>query len=185
MIRRRWVEGGLLLVSASALGFWGIMSAFSKALEFSAARALAAPAPRFAKPLAEGDLVGRLEIPRLRISSVVLEGISDATLRVASGHIPGTPLPGEGGNAGIAAHRDGAFRELAGIQPGDRVVVTTAAGARAYRVAFTSVVEPNETRLLAPAGADVLTLVTCYPFQYAGPAPRRFLVRALKDPASY
>jgi len=181
VIRHRWVEGGLLLVSASALGFWVIVSAFSTSLEFSTARALAASAPRLAKPVADGDLVGRLEIPRLGISSVVLEGASDATLRVASGHIPGTPLPGEGGNAGIAAHRDGAFRELAGIRPGDRVIMTTAAGARAYRVAFTSVVEPNETRLLASAGADALTLVTCYPFQYAGPAPQRFLVRALRE----
>jgi sortase A len=182
--RRRWVEAGLLFVSASALGFWGIVSAFSTSLDFSSARALAAPAPRPPQPRVEGDLVGRLQIPRLRVSSVVLEGVSDATLRVASGHIPGTPLPGEGGNAGIAAHRDGPFRDLGGVEPGDRVIMTTSAGARAYRVEFTAIVEPDDTRLLASAGADALTLVTCYPFQYAGPAPRRFLVRALRDPAA-
>jgi sortase A len=179
VIRRRWVEGGLLFVSASALGFWGIVSAFSTSLESAAASELATG--RMARPQAEGDLVGRLEIPRLQISSVVLEGVTDATLRVASGHIPGTPLPGEGGNAGIAAHRDGAFRELAGIEAGDRVVITTPSGARTYHVAFTSIVEPDDTRLLAPAGVDAVTLVTCYPFQYAGPAPQRFIVRALRS----
>jgi sortase A len=175
----RWVEGGLLLVSASALGFWGIVSGFSLSLEASAAREL----PR-ARPKAEGDLVGRLEVPRLGISSVVLEGVSDATLRLASGHIPGTPLPGDGGNAGIAAHRDGAFRALAGVAAGDRVVMTTARGARAYRVAFTAIAQPDDTRLLGPAGRDALTLVTCYPFQYVGSAPQRFIVRALSEPAS-
>jgi sortase A len=180
--RRHWAEAGLLFVSVSALGFWGIVSAFSTSLDSAAARALAAPAPSLPKPRAEGDLVGRLEIPRLRISSVVLEGVSEETLQVASGHIPGTPLPGEGGNAGIAAHRDGPFRNLAGIRPGDRVLVTTPAGRRAYRVAFTAIVEPDDTRLLASAGADALTLVTCYPFQFAGPAPRRFLVRAHRVP---
>jgi sortase A len=171
----RWVEGGLLLVSASALGFWGIVSAFSTSLDASPRELAAATRPK-----AEGDLVGRLEIPRLGISSVVLEGVSDETLRIASGHIPGTPLPGDGGNAGIAAHRDGAFRELAGIQAGDRVVMTTARGARAYRVMFTAIVEPDDTRLLGPAGSDALTLVTCYPFQFVGSAPQRFVVRALR-----
>jgi sortase A len=181
VIRRRWVEGGLLFVGASALGFWGIVSAFSTSLESAANRELAGSSGRFARPQAEGDLVGRLEIPRLQISSVVLEGVSDATLRVASGHIPGTPLPGEGGNAGIAAHRDGAFRELSSIEAGDRVVMTTPRGSRTYRVAFTSIVEPDDTRLLAPAGVEALTLVTCYPFQYAGSAPQRFIVRALRS----
>jgi sortase A len=181
VIGRHWLEAGLLFVGASALGFWGIVSAFSTSLDSAAARALASPATSLPKPRAEGDLVGRLEIPRLRISSVVLEGVSDATLRIASGHIPGTPLPGEGGNAGIAAHRDGAFRNLAGIEKGDRVFVTTPAGSRAYRVTFTAIVEPDDTRLLAAAGADALTLVTCYPFHFTGPAPQRFLVRALAD----
>jgi sortase A len=175
--RRRWAEGALLVVSASALGFWGIVSAFSTSLDSAADRELAVS--RTARPPSEGDLVGRLEIPRLGISSVVLEGVSDATLQVASGHIPGTPLPGEGGNAGIAAHRDGAFRKLGGIEPGDLVRMTTGHGARTYRVTFTSVAEPEDTRLLAPAGSDALTLVTCYPFQYVGSAPQRFVVRAL------
>ncbi len=175
----RWVEGGLLLVSASALGFWGIVSAFSSSLDASSREVAAAVRPR-----AEGDLVGRIEIPRLGISSVVLEGVSDATLRIASGHIPGTPLPGHGGNAGIAAHRDGAFRALAGVVAGDRVVMTTARGSRRYRVAFTSIVEPDDTGLLGPAGSDALTLVTCYPFQYVGAAPQRFVVRALSEPSS-
>ena len=186
MIGPRWLEAGLLLVSASALGFWGIVSAYSTSIETSAARELAsaapAPAAKVKRPRAEGDLVGRLEIPRLRISSVVLEGVSDATLRIASGHIPGTPAPGEGGNSGIAAHRDGFFRGLGKVARGDQVVVQTPTGERTYRVEFTSIVEPDDTRLLAPTGKEAITLVTCYPFHYVGPAPQRFLVRAVLDP---
>jgi sortase A len=178
---RRIFEGGLLLVAASALGYWGIVTAFSASLDSSASRALTGATGPPPGRLAEGDLVGRVEVPRLGISSVLLEGVSDATLRVASGHIPGTPLPGEGGNAGIAAHRDGAFRALEGIATHDRIRVRTAAGERTYRVALTAIVEPNDTRLLGPAGSDAVTLVTCYPFQYVGSAPQRFVVRALAE----
>jgi sortase A len=176
------MEAGLLLVSASALGFWGINSAFSTSLDASAFRALSAPGSRTEKPRAEGDLVGRLEIPRLGLSAVVLEGVSDATLRIAAGHIPGTSLPGSGGNAGIAAHRDREFRDLGRVEPGDRVTISTASGVSAYRVASTSVVDPTNTRILVSDGTDMLTLVTCYPFRFAGPAPQRFVVRARRDP---
>jgi sortase A len=91
-------------------------------------------------------------------------------------------LPGKGGNSGIAAHRDGFFRGLGKIVRGDKVLLQTPSGARTYRVEFTSIVEPDDTRLLAPAGKEALTLVTCYPFHYVGPAPQRFLVRAVLDP---
>src|SRR5690349_11394384 len=69
-----------------------------------------------APKLSEGDLVGRLEIPRLNVSVMVMEGVSDRTLRLGAGHIPGTPLLGSDGNIGIAAHRDTFFRPLSRIQ---------------------------------------------------------------------
>jgi sortase A len=180
----RWGEAVLLLAGLAGLSLWFIVSAWSKALEVSAGRRLdelaASPRLRAPRALVEGELVGRIEIPRLNVSSVVLEGVSSATLRVAAGHVPRSALPGEPGNTGIAAHRDSFFRALAGIVPGDRILVTTPGGKSSYRVSFTTIVQPRDTRLLDPTGQETLTLITCYPFHYVGPAPKRFVVRAVR-----
>jgi len=180
----RWGEAGLVLVSFGALSLWGIVSAYSKALEVSASRKLESLAGKTRggppRTLLEGELLGRIEIPRLNVSSVVLEGVSAATLRLAAGHMPRSALPGEAGNASIAAHRDGFFRNLGGIVPGDRILVTTAGGKRWYRVSFTAIVRPRDTRLLEPTREETLTLITCYPFRYLGAAPKRFVVRAVR-----
>jgi sortase A len=130
--------------------------------------------------LNEGDLVGRLEIPRLNLSVMVMEGIASETLRLGAGHIPGTSLPGEPGNAGIAAHRDTFFRPLASIRENDTITFETVTGKTKYRVTSTSVVMPDETHVLKARGKDMITLVTCFPFRYVGPAPKRFIVHATK-----
>ena len=100
------------------------------------------------------------------------------TLRGAVGHIPGTALPGERGNAGFAAHRDTFFRPLQGVRKGDEVIVTTPRGVYRYSVTGTRVVEPENVSVLDPTKETALTLVTCYPFDYIGSAPQRFIVRA-------
>src|SRR4051794_23739444 len=128
----------------------------------------------------EGSLVGRIEIPRLGVSAIVLEGVESSTLRRGVGHIPDTPLPGSPGNVGLAAHRDSFFRALRDIRKNDTVKVKTLAGTYRYQVEWTKVVEPEQTEVLAAditAGPE-LTLVTCYPFNYVGSAPHRFIVRA-------
>jgi len=128
--------------------------------------------------LAEGDLIGRLEIPRLRISVMVLQGVEDQTLVAGAGHVPGTPSPGSDGNVVIAAHRDTFFRTLERVVPGDRIQIDTATWRHAYIVESTEVVDPNETRVMESRGRRELTLITCYPFYFVGPAPRRFVVHA-------
>lgn len=131
------------------------------------------------KPGARGTAVGRLEIPRLGVSVMVLEGDDDQTLSRGAGRIPGTALPGTPGNIGIAAHRDTFFRPLASIKPGDRIVLTTPEnGTQTYTVEWHRVVDPDETTVLARTETNSLTLVTCYPFHYVGPAPQRWIVRA-------
>jgi sortase A len=130
------------------------------------------PAPRV------DGLVGRLEIERLGISVMVVEGTSGAVLRRAAGHIAGTPLPGEMGNIGISAHRDTFFRPLRNVRENDLVTVTTPAGHYRYMVVSTKIVEPDDVGVLSGSGSEVLTLVTCYPFYFIGAAPRRFIVRA-------
>jgi sortase A len=127
----------------------------------------------------EGPMRARLRIPRLRLTTMVEEGVSNSTLRRSAGHIPGTALPGRPGNVGVAAHRDTHFRSLSGIRKRDRIVLSTVTRDYKYEVISTKIVSPKDVSVLAPSkGQNTLTLVTCYPFYYVGHAPKRFIVRA-------
>lgn len=125
-----------------------------------------------------GGLVGRLEIPRIGVSVMVVEGADDSELKHAVGHIRGTALPGEPGNVGIAGHRDTFFRSLSSIHCNDTITLSTLQSAYRYRVVSMQVVRPEDVQVLDPTGRDSLTLVTCFPFDYVGSAPRRFIVHA-------
>jgi LPXTG-site transpeptidase (sortase) family protein len=128
----------------------------------------------------ERSVVGRIEIPCLNLKAMILEGVSQRTLALAVGHIPGTALPGKTGNVGLAGHRDTFFRSLAGIHLGDPIVLTTLDGSYVYRVKACEVVSPRDTNVLEDSEKPELTLVTCYPFHYLGPAPQRFIVHAAR-----
>ncbi|HEY3827085.1 MAG TPA: class D sortase [Bryobacteraceae bacterium] len=129
-------------------------------------------------PAASGGLIGRMEIQRLGISAIVMEGTSTITLRRTLGHISGTALPGQPGNVGISGHRDTFFRPLRNIEPNDIITLTTTIGEYRYRVLSTRIVGPSDVSVLDPSETEILTLVTCYPFYFVGPAPKRFIVRA-------
>ena len=159
---RRWLE--LLRSRQEAIG----------EVRQAASTASSKPSP----PPAAGGLIGRMEIPRLGISAMVMEGTTAKTLRRALGHIAGTALPGQPGNVGISAHRDTFFRPLRNIRENDIITLTTLLGAYRYRVVSTKVVRPDDVAVLDPSGDEILTLVTCYPFYFVGPAPYRFIVRA-------
>jgi sortase A len=133
--------------------------------------------PTMTRPSA-GELIGRIEVPRLGLRAIVAEGVDRRTLRRAVGHLPGTALPGGAGNVGLAGHRDTLFRSLQDVRAGDLVRLVTPDGWYEYVVESTSVVEPTRTEVLEPAGHASLTLITCYPFSVVGPAPGRFVVRA-------
>lgn len=120
----------------------------------------------------------RIDVPRIKLSAVAREGVDTRTLRRAAGHIPGTALPGERGNAAFAAHRDTFFAPLKSVRRGDAVVVTTPGGVFRYSVTDTRIVEPEDVSVLDPTPDTTLTLVTCYPFDYFGSAPQRFIVHA-------
>jgi sortase A len=131
--------------------------------------------------VAPDGLIGRIEIPRIGLSAVIFQGIDKDTLRLAVGHIPGTVLPGQLGNAGLAGHRDTFFRPLRMILQNDLITVTTLRGEYRYRVVSTRVVGPAEVSVLGPAENERLTLVTCHPFNFVGAAPNRFVVFAERD----
>jgi sortase A len=127
----------------------------------------------------EGDIVGKLEIPRLEISVMVLHGMAENTLKLGAGHVPGTPLPGIEGNVVLAAHRDTFFRKLEGIVPGDSIQVTIPRRQTyEYVVDSTDIVDPEDTRVMESRARPELTLITCYPFYFVGSAPKRFIVHA-------
>ena len=132
-----------------------------------------APAPEI------GDVVGRVRIPTVGLDLAVFEGVSSDILRKGPGHVPGTALPTLGSNCVITAHRDSFFRPLARAKAGDAVFLTGEGGEREYRLTRSRVVSPKEVGVLAPTDDEQVTLVTCYPFRWIGPAPYRVVWQAL------
>jgi len=166
-----------------ALDAWNFQKREARELE----RQLAAVQPtavlrQVSLPIGDGGLVGRIEIGRLGVSVLVMEGTSDATLRRAVGHISSTALPGMPGNVGLSAHRDTFFRPLRKIRADDVIKLTTRGGKFDYRVVSTRIVDPTEVSVLDAGEGESLTLVTCYPFYFVGTAPKRFIVRAERIP---
>ena len=176
----RAVQRTLICLGAAMLTYAGGSLVYGRVSQMEASRRFGRDVIAAGRhpDLAEGDLVGRLEVPRLRISVMVLQGVEDRTLVAGAGHVPGTPSPGGDGNVVIAAHRDTFFRTLERVVPGDRIQIDTATWRHAYIVESTEVVDPNETRVMESRGRRELTLITCYPFYCVGPAPRRFVVHA-------
>ncbi len=133
-------------------------------------------------PLHEGSVVGRVEIDRLGLSTMIFEGTSDRTLELGVGHLAGSAVPAASGNVVLAAHRDTFFRPLRKIQTGDAIVLTTPRGRYAYQVQSTEVVKPTDVSVIQPTRNAQLTLITCYPFTFLGAAPERFIVHAARVP---
>ena len=148
----------------------------SRKLEFASRRAeQRATEPR---PHMNGDVIGEIQATRLGLKAIVVQGDSPTILRRAVGHLPGTALPGEAGNVVLAGHRDTFFRPLRGILPGDGITIKTLEGDFQYSVESVAVVPPTDVQALQSLGGRTLTLITCFPFYYVGPAPDRFIVRA-------
>lgn len=125
-----------------------------------------------------GSAVAILAIPRVGLSTIVVEGAEERELKLGPGHIPGTSLPGGGGNVGVAGHRDTFFRPLRHIRKDDTIQVIAHEQNYHYRVVSMEIVDPNDIQVLYSTQHEMLTLVTCYPFEFIGHAPKRFIVRA-------
>lgn len=181
-----WCERSLLAIGIVTLGWcarvvseaWLIQRAALSVLEQRAALHPITSVPSGVATIARGTPLAQLQVPRIGLSAVVLEGDDDRTLRLGPGHIAGTAMPGEEGNIAIAGHRDTFFRPLRNIRRGDEIVLVVGQGRFQYRVSSLRVVTPDDLGVLAPTGHSSLTLVTCYPFSMFGHAPERFIVRA-------
>ena len=179
----RWTRRALFAVAVSLLGYCGFVLldtwTFQAEERRQLGKLLTLPASaRASLPAVPGGLIGRIDIPRLGLSAIIMEGTSSKTLRRAVGHIAGTALPGQPGNVGLSGHRDTFFRPLRNIRQDDLITLRTLAGDFRYRVLSTRIVAPVEVAVLEPGGNEILTLVTCYPFYFVGSAPERFVVRA-------
>ena len=130
------------------------------------------------RSVANGTVVARLDAPSVQLSTAVLEGSDDAILNRGAGHIEDTAFPGQRGNIGIAGHRDTIFRPLRRMHVGDTIALSTADRVYQYRISQTLIVDPDDVHVLNPTRQPTLTLVTCYPFEFVGHAPRRFIVQA-------
>ena len=130
------------------------------------------------KTLNVGEPIGTLEIIRVGLTGVVVEGDEDAVLDRAIGHLPDTPLPWQEGNSALAAHRDTLFRPLRSVRLGDVLRLKTPHGDFDYQVRETLIVKPQDVWVLDPTPVTTLTLISCWPFDYIGHAPERFIVRA-------
>jgi sortase A len=195
----KWAERLLLFISVICLGYflytyaeaWLYQSfedqELDKILNETAATGTSGTTPEAGAPtarvvprtVAAGSTVGRIEIPRLGVSAVIRAGSDARTLRLAVGYIPGTALPGDRGNFGLAGHRDTFFRKLRDINPDDEIRIVTPDGVFNYYVQRTTIVMPQDVWVLDQTAYPALTLVTCYPFNYIGSAPKRFIVRAV------
>ena len=186
----RWSRNILLIIGLLALSYVGYALLDARLYQDEQAR-------RFERELketkltraessgiavSEGSPLGRIEISAVGLTTMIQEGTEEGTLRRAVGHIQGTPLPGQRGNVALAGHRDTFFRGLRDIRVNDEITLTTLSGSYHYRVDSTEVVKPEETEVLKDGGANTLTLVTCYPFNFVGSAPKRFIVRARRIP---
>src|SRR5579864_2983809 len=168
-----------LIAGGSCLAFWGAWEyAGSRASQVQAANSWESTLAAGSVRLQPGDVFARLSIPRLHTALYVVEGTDHDELRRGPGHLEGTAMPGDSGNCVIAGHRDTHFQVLANIRDGDKIEITTVRGEFVYRVSGMSIVSPDNTAVLEPAGRPVLNLITCYPFRYVGNAPKRFIVRA-------
>jgi len=183
----RWTERGLITCAVVMLAYcgfvlldtWAFQRREQRQLDQRLIGRIASSTSQMELPAAAaGGLIGRIEIGRLGLSVMVIEGTGAKALRRAAGHIAGTALPGQPGNIGISAHRDTFFRPLRNIRQDDIITLTTMGGEYRYRVVATWVVNPSGVEVLGPSQTEVLTLVTCYPFYFVGSAPQRFIVRA-------
>ncbi len=178
--------GAALLLSFVAITTWNDLRAHAALQRFELdetpdqslwsegrIRAFRAALAGFAVPVE-----GVVTIESVGVRVPVFEGTSDEVLAVGAGWIEGTAPLGAEGNIGIAAHRDGHFRELKDIEVGAEVIVETAGESYRYQVFATSIVDPRDVHVLDPTAEPQLTLVTCYPFYFVGHAPQRFIVHA-------
>jgi len=128
------------------------------------------------EPVSKHDGLTRVLIPKIDLDVIVVEGTNHKALRLGPGHLKGTPAPGEVGNSVISAHRDTFFRHIYELKDGDDIQVRRDGRTYTFQVTGKKIVMPNDVSVLKKTSDARLTLITCYPIYYVGPAPKRLVV---------
>ncbi|MBV9435442.1 MAG: class D sortase [Acidobacteria bacterium] len=136
---------------------------------------VSSPAPAMAS---KDDGLTRVSIPKINLDLIVVEGTNHKALRLGPGHLKNTPLPGESGNSVISAHRDTFFRHIYELAKGDEIQVRRDGRTYTFQVIGKKIVEPDDLSVVKNTSDTRLTLITCYPIYYIGPAPQRLIVTA-------
>ena len=170
----------LLLLGVSLLGYvgseyWG-MYRTQKQLEVQWEQQAATVRTPGQPRLAAHDLLTRVSIPKISLDAIVIEGVSRKQLSVGPGHMKDTAFPGAAGNAVITGHRDTFFRHIYELQKGDDILVRRDGQLFKYQVTGKKIVKPDDVSVLKQTTDPQLTLITCYPTYYIGPAPERLVV---------
>lgn len=125
-----------------------------------------------------GEVLTKLSIPRIGLRAVVIEGTASHSLLLGPGHMIGSAIPGDNGNSVIAGHRDTFFRHLHSLKTGDAIYVLRNGRRFHYVVIEKRVVQANDISVLRASAGSELTLITCYPTHFIGPAPQRLIIVA-------
>jgi sortase A len=191
MLRRRlsgialFIAGGLLVSFAGARYALGAVAQDDARRQWeeneahaalSAARATV-NRDRGQAVVADGAPVARLIIPKIGLDEIVLEGVNDDDLNGGPGHYPGSPLPGQVGNAIISAHRDRHFKNLGELGVGDTLHTQSGSRIVSWVVVSRRVIGRDAAKLF-PSKDSRLTLTTCWPIRYLGSAPDRLILTA-------
>lgn len=129
--------------------------------------------PKLPEP---GSSLGDLSIASLDLSYPVVQGTHENELKMGIGHMAGSMLPGQGGHVILSGHRDTVFRKLEGLKVGDEITFTTPYGDFIYEATDFKIVDANDETVAVPTDHETLTLTTCYPFNFIGDAPQRYIV---------
>ncbi len=175
-VSRRALSLALVIVGAGLLGYVAGQCWYTyhtqRRLELEWERQAASAAA--AGP--EAPALTRISIPKIDLQAMVLEGASSRQLYAGPGHITDTALPGDPGNAVITGHRDTFFRRIFELDQGDAITIERNGRLFHYEVTGKKVVKPDDVSVLRPTGGAQLTLITCYPIHYIGPAPERLVI---------
>jgi len=166
--------GGVLLLAEGSFSVYPFFFPAAEEVEVHIPSPGSAATPRFEA----GSYLFQLSLPRQNATFKVVEGTTSQSLRKGPGHLEGSSLPGNAGNSVIAGHRDTHFRILKDVAVGDEIRIDASGQHYVYRIVDTRIVRPEDTSPLRSSTDPMLTLITCYPFYFIGPAPNRFIVRA-------
>jgi len=179
------VFAGLGLLGYVANEYWGMYRSQQK-LEAEWERQAASVSAPGSATISPDQMLTRVVIPKIGMDAIVVEGASRKQLSEGPGHVQQTAMPGEVGNAVITAHRDTFFRHIYELMKGDQILVRRNGRVFTYEVTSKRIVMPDDVSVIKPTSDAQLTLITCYPTYYIGPAPKRLVVFSkLVDSSDY